>query len=106
MIEKYELDILNVIMNKKIQTKIKILYTYYMSFIGIVGQLVFYAQGIKIFQTKSAKDVSILAFTFGLISVTSWFIYGFVIRDKPLIIANFVAIIGAVFVLSGIYFYG
>lgn len=77
-----------------------------MSFIGIVGQLVFYAQGIKIFQTKSAKDVSILAFIFGLISVTSWFIYGFVIRDRPLIIANFVAIMGAFFVLSGIYLYG
>jgi MtN3 and saliva related transmembrane protein len=82
------------------------MYAYYMSFIGVVGQLVFFAQGVKIFQTKSAKDVSILAFVFGLISVTSWFIYGLVIKDRPLVISNFVAIVGAIFVLAGIYFYG
>lgn len=77
-----------------------------MSFIGVLGQFVFYAQAMKIFQTKSAKDVSMFGFMIGLIAVTSWFFYGIIIKNKPLVISNLVAIGGAIFVVVGIYIYG
>ncbi len=74
--------------------------------VGIFGQAVFYLQGIEIFRNQSAKDVSLFGFSFGLISVTSWLIYGVVIKNHVLIAANAIAVIGAIFVVIGILIYG
>lgn len=74
--------------------------------IGVIGQLLFFAQAYKIFATKSAHDVSGFGFSIGLVSVTSWLIYGMMLKDPPLIIANVVAVIGAFFVIVGICLYG
>ena len=77
----------------------------YMIFIGIFGQFVFYSQFYEIIKNKSARDVSLFGFLCGLISVCSWMIYGFVIKDKPLIIANIVASIGAILTVISILIY-
>jgi MtN3 and saliva related transmembrane protein len=77
----------------------------YMIFIGIFGQLVFFAQAYKIYATRSASDVSLLGFSTGLLSVTSWLIYGVVIKDVPLVVANTVACVGALTVVVGILMY-
>jgi MtN3 and saliva related transmembrane protein len=84
----------------------KLLYSWYMIFIGIFGQLVFFAQAYKIFTIQSALDISLVGFTAGLISVTSWLIYGIIIKDWPLIVANSIATLGAVMVVIGIIIYG
>jgi MtN3 and saliva related transmembrane protein len=81
-------------------------YQYYMVTVGVVGQMVFYAQAYEIFASSSARDVSLLGFTFGFISVSSWLVYGLIKRDQPLIIANIVAVVGALAVLIGIGMYG
>jgi len=81
-------------------------YEKYMLTVGILGQLLFYTQAVKIFMTKSANDVSILGFLFGLISVLSWFFYGILIKNKVLVIANAFAVIGAVFVIIGVLIHG
>lgn len=77
-----------------------------MLIVGVLGQLLFYSQGIKIFLTKSAGDVSILGFSFGLISVSSWLIYGILLKNKVLIVANTFAVIGALFVITGVLIHG
>lgn len=77
-----------------------------MTFVGIAGQLLFFAQAYKIFTLHSAQDVSGIGFTVGLISVISWLVYGIIIRSFPLIIANIFAVIGAMFVMIGIVLYG
>lgn len=81
-------------------------YEKYMLAVGILGQLLFFMQGFKIFLNQSAKDVSIVGFTIGLIAVTSWTIYGWLIKNKVVFIGNLVAVIGALFVLAGIMIYG
>jgi len=81
------------------------IYEKYMFFIGIAGQMVFYLQAAKIFSVQSAKDVSLPAFLFGLISVTSWFIYGILLKNRVLIISNIFAIIGALAVVVAILIY-
>jgi len=63
----------------------------YMMFIGIFGQLVFFGQAYKLYTTKHAADLSLVGFSTGLLSVTSWIIYGVVIKDTLLIVANAVA---------------
>lgn len=92
----------------EIQTKSKLLtyYERYMLVVGILGQLLFYTQGIKIFLTQSAKDVSIIGFLCGLVSVSSWLIYGLLIKNKVLVLSNVVAVVGALLVIVGILFYG
>jgi len=77
-------------------------YERYMMCMGVLGQLLFYVQGVKIFVSRSANDVSILGFTLGLISVSSWCLYGILIKNRVLIVANLFAIGGALFVIAGI----
>jgi MtN3 and saliva related transmembrane protein len=82
--------------------KVLLFYEKYMLTIGILGQLMFYTQGFKIFLRKSANDISLLGFTLGLICVASWLLYGILIKNKVLIISNVVATIGAIFVIIGV----
>ncbi len=77
----------------------------YMFFIGFAGQMVFYLQAYKIFSLKNAEGVSLVAFAFGLLSVSSWLAYGLVLKDRVLIISNIFAIVGALAVITGILLY-
>lgn len=88
------------------KSKFFIYYRKYMLIVGTLGQLLFFTQAIKIFVTRSANDVSLIGFSCGLVSVTSWMIYGFLIKDKPLIVSNIVAMIGALLVIAGILIFG
>jgi MtN3 and saliva related transmembrane protein len=82
------------------------LYAKYMMIMGCAGQLLYYLQAYKIFSDKSAGDVSLAAFLFGLVSVTSWLIYGVLIKDRVLVVSNWIAVIGASAVVMGILIYG
>jgi|SRR5579885_2818015 len=81
-------------------------YEKYMLVMGVLGQAVFFLQGIKIFQNQSAQDVSFSGFLFGFISVVSWMIYGAMIKNKVLFGVNIIATLGALFVLIGILVHG
>ena len=88
-----------------VKSKILAYYEKYMLFIGIVGQLLYYLQAVKIFSSMSADGVSLPAFCLGGVSVLSWYIYGILIGNKPLIISNLIAVIGASLVIIGIVLY-
>jgi len=81
-------------------------YEKYMLAMGILGHSLFYVQALKIFINCSAKDVSLLGFSLGLISVSSWLVYGIMIKNKVLIISNAVAVLGAFLVILGVLIHG
>lgn len=81
-------------------------YKKYMIVVGVLGQFVFYGQFYHIMVNKSAQDVSLLGFISGLVSVSSWLAYGIMLKDKPLIVANTVATIGALLTVGAIVYYG
>lgn len=83
----------------------KKLFEKYMICVGVGGQLLFYVQAFKIFHAKCCGEVSLPGFLIALFSVTNWFIYGLVIKDRALIWANAAAIIGALAVVTGILLY-
>lgn len=83
----------------------KELYKKYMIVVGVLGQFVFYGQFYNIMVNKSAQDVSLMGFIAGLISVSSWLAYGIMQKDKPLIVANTVATVGALLTVGAILFY-
>ncbi|RYE06058.1 MAG: hypothetical protein EOP33_02315 [Rickettsiaceae bacterium] len=82
------------------------LYEKYMSIIGPVGNLMFFFQAYKIFTTKIATSISILGFSLSMLGLSSWLLYGFLLKNKPLILANLVGVIGALAVLIGTVIYG
>jgi MtN3 and saliva related transmembrane protein len=81
-------------------------YEKYMSFIGLVTNIMFYLQAYKIFANKSAQDVSGVGFLLSFIGLFSWLIYGLLLKNKPLIIANVFGTIGALITLIGVIKYG
>lgn len=78
----------------------------YMFVVGVGGNVFFYIQAWQIYDTQSAKDVSLVAFSVALWAVMSWFVYGLVLRNYVLIAANIVGTIGAALVVAGCLVYG
>ena len=62
---------------------------------GTLTTISFIPQVLKIYKTKDAKDLSIITFYMFSCGVFLWLVYGIVIREWPVILAN-----GITFVLS------
>jgi MtN3 and saliva related transmembrane protein len=58
-----------------------------------------FPQLIKIYKTKSTRDISIGMFAFYSCGVLLWFIYGVYLKDLPIIVANSLAFIQALIIL-------
>jgi MtN3 and saliva related transmembrane protein len=58
-----------------------------------------FPQLIKIYKTKSTRDISTGMFTLFGGGVFLWFIYGVLVNDFPIIIANSLAFIQAIVIL-------
>jgi MtN3 and saliva related transmembrane protein len=56
-------------------------------------------QLIKVYKTKSAKDISTGMFTLFGGGVLLWFVYGVFVNDLPIIVANSLAFIQAAVIL-------
>ncbi|MCC8370893.1 MAG: SemiSWEET family sugar transporter [Rickettsia endosymbiont of Stiretrus anchorago] len=77
-------------------------YEKYMTVVGTVGNFMCYVQAHKIFTCKSAASISLPAFTISAVALSSWLLYGILIKNTPIIIANIVGFIGALLVLVAI----
>ena len=53
----------------------------------------FLAQAIKTIKTRHTKDLSIGMYTLLTTGVLFWLVYGFLIKDVPIILANAIALI-------------
>lgn len=76
-----------------------------MSWILSLGQSMHYVQAWKIFTTKSSEDISLTAYIICFILVTHWLIYGFIIKDKVIIVAETLGAIGVSLVIYGTLIY-
>ena len=68
-------------------------------FAALCTTIAFVPQAIKVYQTKSTKDISLLMFLIFTVGVLSWLIYGLIINDYPVILANAVTLILSLFIL-------
>lgn len=57
--------------------------------------IAFLPQAVKTWKTKSAKDLSLPMFLLFCIGIVFWFIYGLIIMNWPMMVAN-----GCTFVLA------
>lgn len=60
---------------------------------GILCTISFIPQVIKIFRTKQARDLSLVTFIVFFIGIALWLIYGLLIKELPIILANVVGLI-------------
>ncbi|HLE75714.1 MAG TPA: SemiSWEET transporter [Candidatus Bathyarchaeia archaeon] len=58
-----------------------------------------FPQLVKVWKTKSTKDISLGMFSLFCSGVFLWFIYGILMKDLPIIIANFLGFIQALIIL-------
>jgi MtN3 and saliva related transmembrane protein len=83
-------------------TKIMIL-NFILKYIGFFAAFcttfAFFPQAVKVWQTKSTKDISLYMFIIFTIGVFSWLIYGIIISNLPLIMANAVTLVLSLFIL-------
>jgi len=59
---------------------------------GTLTTIAFVPQVLKIYRTKSAKDVSYMMFSIFSTGIVFWLIYGILIRSTPIIAANAVTL--------------
>lgn len=71
-----------------------------MNFIQLLGlaagsctTIAFLPQVIKTWKSGSAKDLSLGMFSFFCLGVLLWLIYGIIIRDIPVIVANMLTLV-------------
>ena len=66
---------------------------------GIATSGSFFLQAMKIWKTKSSKDISEVMFAILCIALVTWLAYGIVLGNIPLIISNALGVVGATLVL-------
>lgn len=75
-------------------------------FSGFCTTIAFLPQVIKAYKTRSTKDVSLLMFLVFTIGVAGWLIYGVLLMNVPIIIANIVTLFLAFLILVAKIRYG
>ena len=68
-------------------------------FAGFCTTIAFIPQAFKVWKTKSTKDISLLMFLIFTTGVISWLLYGVIISDFPIIIANSITLLLSIFIL-------
>lgn len=69
---------------------------------GICTTISFLPQVFKIWKTKSVDDISLLMFLIFTFGVVNWLIYGLMIKEIPIILANTLTLILCLLILLGI----
>lgn len=62
-------------------------------------------QTYKVIKGKSARDFSWLWLVFMFVGILLWFIYGFIIKNLPLILANGISLVSLIIIMVVKYVY-
>ncbi len=67
---------------------------------GLCSTLAFIPQFLKIYRTKSAKDLSLTGFSVLVLATILWLAYGFMMNSLPMIAANAVVLAIAIGIVA------
>lgn len=62
--------------------------------------IAFVPQAIKVYKTQHTKDISLVMFLLMNIGIILWLIYGLMLNSYPIIIANAITIVLALYILA------
>ena len=77
----------------------KFIINYIGFFAAFCTTIAFVPQAIKVYKSKSTKDISLYMFLIFTVGVLSWLIYGIIISNLPIILANAVTLALSLFIL-------
>jgi MtN3 and saliva related transmembrane protein len=66
---------------------------------GLLTTVAFLPQVIKVYKTKSAKDISLPMYVIFTIGIAMWIIYGFMLDSMDILIFNVITFILAITIL-------
>lgn len=73
------------------------------TFIGFLAAFcttaAFVPQAIKVYKTRQTKDISLGMFLLMTMGLLSWLLYGILITDLPIILANTISLLLALYIL-------
>ncbi|MES3005456.1 MAG: SemiSWEET family transporter [Patescibacteria group bacterium] len=72
---------------------------------GVIMSLGYFPQAYKIYKTKSAESISIPSFIIFSVGTFVWTLYGFYLRDYPLVISFIIGVIGSWLILGLTIYY-
>lgn len=67
---------------------------------GALTVVAFLPQLLKVWKTRSTRDISLGMFSIFCIAVFLWFVYGLLINNVPVMVANFLVCIQALIILA------
>ncbi|MCU0896492.1 MAG: SemiSWEET transporter [Burkholderiales bacterium] len=69
---------------------------------GVLTTLAFVPQVIRVWRTRSARDLSLASFAIFTVGVALWLVYGIAVGALPVIVANAVTLVlaGAILVMK------
>lgn len=73
---------------------------------GTLCTISFIPQIIKIIKTRQAKDLSLITFSIFALGVFFWLIYGIMIKEVPVILANGITLVLVAIVVAAKLKYG
>lgn len=71
---------------------------------AIFGTIAMFPQVFKTIKTRNTEGLSLLMYSFWVTAVLLWLIYGLMINDTPLIVANTISFFSTVVILGMIIF--
>ena len=76
----------------------------YITVLGLVAAVLtttsLFPQLVKVWKTKSTKDISLGMFLLFCVGIFLWFVYGILLRDLPIIIANCLGLVQGLIILA------
>lgn len=82
------------LLDKRSTYSMKIFQTF-VTIMGVVMSLGYFPQAYKIWKNKSAATISIPSFIIFSIGTFTWFTYGIIIHDLPLIVSFVLGVVGS-----------
>ncbi len=67
---------------------------------GILTTVAFFPQAARIIRTKHTKDLSLVTFLIFTVGVFLWLIYGLLLKEIPIIVANAITLVVALFIVA------
>jgi len=68
-------------------------------FAAFCTTVAFFPQAVKVWKTKSTQDISLSMFIIFTIGVFLWLVYGMLLSNLPLILANAITLLLSLFIL-------
>jgi MtN3 and saliva related transmembrane protein len=60
---------------------------------GTLTTIAFFPQVLQVWKTKRAEDLHIGTLVGFIVGITLWMVYGILLHDAPIIVANFVTLV-------------